>query len=190
MGKLTVAMFMTLDGLTETPDGAMIAPAWSGDLEKYWSGVNAREGQMLLYGRKAFEFNAEFWQAAAANPDNPEDHRSFARTMNALPKVVLSSTLSEAGWNARVKNGPIAEVVQQLKAEFDGEIVAVGGISIVSALIEAHVVDTYRFLITPQIAGKGRSIFDQIESGTKLELVSSQTMDTGALILDYRPVIG
>ncbi|AJT42443.1 dihydrofolate reductase family protein [Psychromicrobium lacuslunae] len=187
MGTLTTAMFMTLDGMTETPEGAMIAPAWSADMEKYWSGSNAREGQMLLYGSKAFEFNAQFWQEAAENPKNPEEHRRFARTMNALPKVVFSSSLSEVGWNAKVESRPVAEAVPQIKAEFDGEIVAVGGISIVSSLIEARLVDTYRFLLTPQIAGAGRSIFDQINTTTKLELISSQTLDTGSVLLNYQP---
>jgi dihydrofolate reductase len=187
MGTLTVAMFMTIDGITETPDGSLISPAWSGDLQQHWSGGNAHEGQLLMYGRRAFEFNAAHWPDAEADPGNPEDYRSFARTINGLPKVVVSSSLTDVGWNARVETGPITEVAKRVTSSFDGEVVAVGGMGLVASLIGAGAVDRYRFLVMPQIAGQGRSIFDDLDVGAKLELISNQTMDTGALLLDYRP---
>jgi hypothetical protein len=53
-------MFLSLDGFTETTDGEMIGPEWSDDLRTHWAEVSAREGQMLLYGRTSFEYNATF----------------------------------------------------------------------------------------------------------------------------------
>ncbi len=185
MGTLTVAMFMTIDGFTENTDGALIAPAWSDDMQRYWSGANAHEGQMLLYGRTAFEFNAGYWPTAADDARSSEDYRAFARTMNALPKAVLSETLTDAAWNTTIERGPIHEAVRRVKRGFDGEIVAVGGISSVAALVKTGLVDHYRLLIMPRIAGAGRSIFRDGGLGTNLRLVSSRTMDTGAVILDY-----
>ena len=44
MGTLTAAMFMTVDGFTEKPDGTLISPAWSDDLQVHWSGATAHEG--------------------------------------------------------------------------------------------------------------------------------------------------
>jgi dihydrofolate reductase len=187
MGTLTVAMFMTLDGFTQTLSGEMIPPAWSGDMQQYWSGANAHDGQLLLYGRKAFEINAGFWPQAASNPQSPAAHRSFAETMNALPKVVISNTLENPGWNATVETGPLPEVIQRVKSQFDGEIVAVGGVSLVASLVASGLVDRYRFLLMPRIAGSGISIFDGTSSAEDLELISQQTMDTGAIILEYRP---
>src|SRR4051812_47641372 len=102
MGTLTAAMFMTLDGFTETEDGELISPAWSDDMQQYWSGANAHEGQTLLYGRVAYEFNAAYWPMAAEDESNPSDYRAFARTMNTLPKVVVSDTLPEAEWNTTI----------------------------------------------------------------------------------------
>lgn len=40
MSKLIRSMFMTLDGFVEGPDGAMIRPDWSDDLEQQWSAPN------------------------------------------------------------------------------------------------------------------------------------------------------
>ncbi len=191
MGTLTAAMFMTVDGFTEKPDGTLISPAWSDDLQVHWSGANAHEGQLLLYGRRAFEINAGHWPTAAADPGNPEDYRAFAATMNALPKVVVSDTLSDVGWNATIETGPLAQVVDRVKRRFDGEIVAVGGVGLVRSLVTEGLADRFRFLLMPEMAGAGRSIFDPSMGGdgsarpAQLELVSNQTMDTGAIIVEY-----
>lgn len=185
MGTLTAAMFMTLDGYTETQDGELISPAWSDDMQQYWSGENAHDGQTLLYGRVAYEFNAAYWPTAAEEESNPADYRAFARTMNALPKVVVSDTLEEVGWNTTIARGPLAEVVAHLKSEVSGEIVAVGGVSLVAALIEQRLVDRYRLLVMPRLAGSGRSVFAGGGTPAELALVSSRTMDTGAMLVEY-----
>jgi len=187
MGTLTVAMFMTLDGFTETPEGRLISPSWSDEMQQHWSGANAHEGQLLLYGRTAFEFNAGYWPTADAE-GNAEEYRAFARTMNALPKVVLSDSLESVGWNATIERGPIADAVARIKQRHDGEIVAVGGVSIAAALVATGLVDHYRLLLMPRIAGAGRSIFGSGGPGAGLRLVSSRTLDTGALLLDYTAV--
>jgi dihydrofolate reductase len=187
MGTLTAAMFMTIDGYTQTLSGEMIPPAWSGDLQQHWSGANAHPGQLLLYGRSAFEFNAGFWTQMAIDPKSSAGQRALAETMNDLPKVVVSDSLENPGWNATVESGPLPEVVQRVRSRFDGEIVAVGGVKLVSSLVKGGLVDQYRFLLMPRIAGSGISIFDGDHPGQDLELISQKTMDTGAVILEYRP---
>ena len=111
--------------------------------------------------------------------------------MNALPKVVVSDTLSDVGWNATIETGPLAQVVDRVKRRFDGEIVAVGGVGLVRSLVTEGLADRFRFLLMPEMAGAGRSIFDPSMGGdgsarpAQLELVSNQTMDTGAIIVEY-----
>jgi dihydrofolate reductase len=185
MGTITVAMFMTIDGFTETPDGRLISPDWSGDMQTHWSGANAHDGQTLLYGRNAFAFNSAYWPTAEVAEDNPDDYRAFARTMNALPKVVLSDTLTEAGWNTTIERGPVDEAVRRIKDRIEGEIVAVGGLSSVAAIVRTGLVDHYRLLIMPRIAGAGRSVFADGASPADLTLSASRTLDTGAMLLDY-----
>ncbi|MGO4533709.1 dihydrofolate reductase family protein [Leifsonia sp. 2MCAF36] len=184
MGTLTVAMFMTLDGYTETSDGDLISPDWSDDMQQYWSGANAHDGQLLLYGRTAFKFNASYWPTADTE-QNGDEYRAFARTMNRLPKVVVSNTLKAPGWNATVESGPLDEAVTRIKQQHEGEIVAVGGISLISALIGTRLVDHYRLLIMPRFAGGGRSIFHNGGPGESLRLIDTRQMDTGALLLNY-----
>ena len=190
MGTLTASMFMTVDGFTEKPDGTLISPAWSGDLQVHWSGANAHEGQMLLYGRRAFEINAGIWPSAAEDATNPDDYRAFAETMNALPKAVVSDSLQEVGWNTTVEAGPLDQVVDRLKERFDGEIVAVGGFAAWCRpwwRVDSPTGSTSSSCLTSPAPAS--SIFDD-QPGMRraelpLELVSNQTMDTGAIIVEY-----
>jgi dihydrofolate reductase len=185
MGSLTLAMFMTLDGFTETTDGEMIGPDWSDDLRMHWAEVNARDGQMLLYGRTSFEFNSTFWPTMAENAP-AADFRTFAEVMNRLPKAVVSSTLSDAGWNASVVSGPLDESVRKLKGEFPGEIVAVGGMKLARGLLATGELDELRLLLLPRIVTRGRSIFSDDGLDRRFTLVSNQSLDTGAVILSYQ----
>jgi dihydrofolate reductase len=185
MGSLTLAMFVTLDGFTETPEGDMIGPDWSDDLRHHWAGVNARDGHMLLYGRASFEFNAAFWPAMAEKaPD--ADFRAFAEVMNRLPKAVVSSTLSDAGWNANVLRGPLDTSLATLKSSFSGEIVAVGGMKLARGLLSSPELDELRLLLLPRIAARGRSIFDENGLDRRFTLMSNQSLDTGAVVLSYQ----
>jgi dihydrofolate reductase len=185
MGSLTLAMFMTLDGFTETPEGEMIGPEWSDDLRTHWAAVNAREGQMLLYGRTSFEFNSVFWPTMVEKAPEP-DFRAFAEVMNRLPKAVISNTLSEAGWNATVLSGPLDESLRKLKDEFAGEIVAVGGMTLAKGLLASDELDELRLLLLPQTAVRGLSIFGDDGLERRFTLVSNHSLDTGAVVLSYQ----
>ena len=186
MGSLVLTMFMTIDGYTETPDGAMIAPDWSADLQAHWAGENAREGTLLLYGRNSFEYNSQMWPAAAENPSSPDEFRAFAQLMNSLPKAVMSTTLTDVGWNGRVLKGDVEEAVAGLKKDFDGDIIATGGMRLARTLLAIDHVDRLRVLVMPRISGTGRSIFTTDALPTEFSLIDNQTMDTGAAIVTYQ----
>lgn len=185
MSKLILSMFMTLDGFVESPDGALIRPDWSDDMEQNWSAPNVQPGSLLLYGRRAFEQNAALWPAMEENENNPAGFRALAQTMNQLPKVVVSGALKSAGWNATVSNAPLAETVRKLKQTFPGDINAVGGVTLAATLLAGDLVDEYRLLVMPQLFGAGHSVFKQAHAPIALALEDVRRMDTGALRLTY-----
>jgi dihydrofolate reductase len=185
MSRLVLSMFLTLDGFVEAPDGSMIRPDWSDDLEQHWSAPNVAEGSVLLYGRRAFEQNAPLWPAMAADESNAASFRALARRMNALPKVVVSSTLANPGWNATVSRGPLAETVRGLKRSFDGDINAVGGVTLAASLLAEDLVDEYRLLLMPRLQGAGHSLFKASHAPLGLTLQDVKRMDTGAVRLTY-----
>ncbi|MET3667460.1 dihydrofolate reductase family protein [Caulobacter sp. 1776] len=186
MSKLILSMFMTLDGFVEAPGGGLIRPDWSEDMERNWSTPNVAPDSLLLYGRRAFEQNAPLWPAMERDENNSVAFRALARTMNELPKVVVSRTLTAPGWNATVSKDSLGDTVRRLKQSFAGEINAVGGVTLAATLLAGDLVDEYRLLLMPHLFGAGHSVFKARHAPIALSLEDVHRMDTGAVRLTYR----
>ncbi|WP_448950217.1 dihydrofolate reductase family protein [Labrys neptuniae] len=187
MAKLILAMFTSVDGYIEGPNG-FVPPAWSGDLETHWSGHALERAGHLLYGRTNFLFNKDFWSPAETDPASPAAGIPHARVMNRLPKTVVSSTLSgDPGWNGSLAGPDLAGAVARLKADLtDRDIYCFGGAGIANSLARLDLVDEYRLMIAPGIFGGGKRLFEPGLPSLALELIENRPLDTGAVILHYR----
>ena len=106
--------------------------------------------------------------------------------MNELPKVVFSRTLTEAPWaTSRIAGGDLADEIACLKAEPGGDIIAWGGATFAHALIAANLIDEYRLVVHPVLAGDGLSIFDRFPGPIDLRLSDIQTFDSGSAVHVY-----
>jgi dihydrofolate reductase len=76
--------------------------------------------------------------------------------------------------------------ILKLKQE-PGKNILVGGVSLPSQLIELGLVDEYRFIVGPILAGKGRRLMDGVSLPEKLhlKLVESKTFKSGCVALRY-----
>ena len=96
MRELIVTEFITLDGVVEAPGGEPTHPhtGWVGDFigpeQMQYKLDEVLEAEALLLGRVTYEGFAEAW---------PPREGEFADKMNAMPKHVASTTLTELGWN-------------------------------------------------------------------------------------------
>ena len=187
MATLVLSMFTSLDGYIERPNGEFVPPAWSDDLAKHWSGYALPRAAHLLYGRTNFLFNKGFWSAAETDPSSPAAGISYAGTMNRLPKTVVSRTLSgDPGWNATLVKDDIAGAVARLKTTVKGEIYSFGGAGLANTLVGLDLPDEYRLMVTPELFGDGKRLFERHLPRLKLDLIDLKQMDTGAVILHYR----
>ncbi|HEX2113906.1 MAG TPA: dihydrofolate reductase family protein [Alphaproteobacteria bacterium] len=187
MTKLVLSMFMSLDGYIERPNGEFVPPAWSGDLERHWSGYALERAGHLLYGRTNFLFNKGFWSAAETDPSSPAAGISYASTMNRLPKTVFSRTLSgDPGWNGTLVKDDIAGAVAKLKTSVKGDLYSFGGAGLANSLVALDVIDEYRLMVTPELFGDGKRLFADGRPRLALSLIESKRLDTGAVILHYR----
>jgi dihydrofolate reductase len=187
MAKLVLAMFTSLDGYIERPNGEFVPPAWSDDLSQHWSGFGLARAGHLIYGRTHFLFNKGFWSAAETDPSSPAAGISYAGTMNRLPKTVVSRTLSgDPGWNATLVKDDIAGAVAKLKTAVKGDIYSFGGAGLANTLVRLDLPDEYRIMVTPEVFGDGKRLFDGGLPRLALELIDLKKMDTGAVILHYR----
>src|SRR5438477_8628755 len=117
MGKIVSNFFISLDGVVESPDKWHF-PYFNDEMgAAVGAGQSAAKAQLM--GRKLYEEWAAYWPTA-------EDDE-YARYINASPKYVLSSTLTNPTWNnTTVISGDVANQVQELKDRTDGEIATFG----------------------------------------------------------------
>jgi dihydrofolate reductase len=187
MAKLVLSMFTSLDGYIERPNGEFVPPAWSDDLARHWSGYALERAGHLLYGRTNFLFNKGFWSAAETDPKSPAAGIAYAGTMNRLPKTVFSRTLAgDPGWNATLVSDDIAAAIGKLKVDVEGDLYSFGGAGLANSLVALDLVDEYRLMVTPDLFGDGKRLFERGRPRVALTLIEAKPLDTGAVILHYR----
>jgi dihydrofolate reductase len=108
--------------------------------------------------------------------------------MNALPKVVVSSTLTRLEWsNARVTARPVEEEIAALKAEPGKDVVVFGGVSFARSLAGHGLIDEYRINVQPVALGDGLPLLHGLPEPQPLELVGSTTWADGPITQTYVP---
>ncbi len=186
MSRLVVSEFVTIDGVCEDPGGAEGAEngGWAFQFDRGPEGDKFKldevmAGEALLLGRVTYEGFAAAW---------PQRSGPFADQMNGMPKYVVSSTLREPAWNnTTVLDWPtFAERVRGLKQDVDGDLLVAGSGQLVQALAEHDLVDEYRLMVFPTILGRGKRLFEGLETPTALQLAGSQTAGE-TLILTFGP---
>jgi len=188
MGKLVVTEFVSLDGIIEDPGGSEGTEqgGWSfrhpaPDSEQF-KAEELRDSDVQLLGRVTYEGFAAAW------PAMEEATGDFGKKMNAMPKVVVSTTLTEPAWNnTTVVSGSVADEVARLKAQYDGDILVQGSATLVETLNEQDLVDEYHLMVHPVVLGKGKRLFGGENAGADLELVESRKAGPDVLLLIYRP---
>jgi dihydrofolate reductase len=188
MGKLVVTEFISLDGIIEDPGGVEGSPhgGWSfrfptpeGQQFKF---EELLAGDVQLMGRVTYEGFAAAW------PAMEETAGEFGKRMNSMPKVVVSTTLTEATWNnTTIISGDVADAVARLKDQYDGDILVAGSATLVDTLREHGLVDEYRLMVHPVVLGRGKRLFKDGAAETDLELVESRKVGPDVLLLTYRP---
>jgi Dihydrofolate reductase len=153
---------------------------WDDALKGYVSGLTDSVDTILL-GRKLAEGFIPHW---AAHPE-----MEGADIFNPTPKVVFTKTLERSPWdNTTLATGDLIEEVNRLKArEGEGDLIAYGGATFVSALIRAGLVDEYYLFVNPVVLGAGLPIFQDRDARQKLTLKESRAFPCGIVVLAYEP---
>ena len=156
------------------------------ETHEYWTGI-LREADLLVYGRKTYELMVPFWPEVAKNQSMTKALNEFARVFDSINRVVFSRSLdSVEDRNTRIVRGNLHDEIVKLKQE-QGKNILIGGVSLPSQLIQLGLVDEYRFVIGPVIAGEGRRLLDGVSLREKLQLklVESKIFKSGCVALHY-----
>lgn len=181
MGKVLFAINITIDGYCGHESGIP-----DDETTQYFSELLGEVDAEIL-GRKTYDLMYPYWHEVAVNQSGSPAENGFARAFDALPKIVFSTTLERADWvNSSLRREGLREEVLAWKAQ-PGKVVSIGGLDVGSQVASWGLIDEYRFLVHPLIAGKGPRLF---EAGGEhgLKLVTTRTFGSGVVALHYEAV--
>ena len=132
MRKVVAALFMTLDGVVESPEKWQ--EHFDEDMGEAMMQQLASQDAVLL-GRVTYQGFAKAWPSMT-------DEQGFADRMNSLPKFVVSRTLEKLEWNnSKPIKGNIAEEVSKLKQQPGQDILIAGSVELIHTLMQHDLID-------------------------------------------------
>src|SRR5260370_2039168 len=146
-----------------------------------------RDADLLVYGRKTYQLMVPYWPEIAKSQSETKAENEFARTFVSAKKIVFSRSLDRAeDKNTRIVGTNLRNEIFKLKQE-PGKNILVGGVDVPSQLIELGLIDEYRFVVQPIVAGEGRRLLEGISLPEKLrlKLVESKILKSGCVALRY-----
>ncbi len=183
--KLVITQNITLDGVIEATDD-WFAPADPDDGTDLLEQVQlhmAREVGFLV-GRRTFEDMRGFWPAQTGDTTGITAH------LNDVAKYVVSSTLTEPGWEnstvLRGGDGLAKEVGEVLAQGPDGDVGVTGSIRLCHDLLAAGLVDELRLFVFPVVLGRGRRLFPDGVELRSASLQESRAFRSGVTMQRYR----
>jgi dihydrofolate reductase len=185
MGLLTFSINTTLDGCVDHQEGIA-----DDETHAFFTGLMDEAGAML-WGRITYEMMERHWPAVARGDiEAPPAMREWAVKLDAKPKYVVSSTRKNFPWtNSHHIAGELSTGVQQLKNATPSGVLLGSG-KLAAELDRLDLIDEYKFLIHPRIAGHGPTLYQSgLPSTRSLELLSATRLRNGAVAMHYRRVI-
>jgi dihydrofolate reductase len=128
-----------------------------------------------------------FWPEVAKNQPMARAMNEFAQTFDSINKIVFSESLVRAeDRNTRIVRTNLRDEILKLKQEQRKNIL-IGGVSVPSQLIELGLVDEYRFVVSPIVAGEGKRLLGgvSLRERLQLKLVESKILKSGCVALHY-----
>lgn len=187
MGTITASLFISLDGVYQAPGGrdedrendfeygGWQAPFFD-DESGEAIGADLDTLDALLLGRKTYDIFASYWPNAGDGP--------IAAKFNAVPKFVVSRTLSDPSW-AGTTVLPDAASAGRLRDQFN-QIQVIGSGALVRSLLAEDVLDRLQLWLYPVTFGQGKRLFDAGTIPSSFTLVQpARSFEKGAVSLVY-----
>ena len=185
MGKLIYLLNTSLDGFIETPDHSLDWATVDEELHS-WFNDQTRAVDATLYGRRLWEVMSGHWPTAGDDPSTSDVEREFARIWNAMPKVVFSTTLEHVEHNARLVQGDVGQVLEDVRREFDGDL-GVAGPNLAGQFVRRGLVDEYQLIVHPVVLGAGTPFWPELDAPLRLRPVEKHTFSSGVELRTYVP---
>lgn len=184
MRKLIVQQWVTVDNVAAEDDGGLSfvsgEPFSDTDTSAFKSNMMGFIDSVdtMILGANTYAQSKDYWPTAA-------EQGEYGAKLNALSKVVASSTLSEAPWGAfpaATVTADAAATIRGLKAQPGRDLWLWGSLTLMGSLLDVGLVDEVRLLVCPVSRGTGRRVF---ESRQELTLLEAAAFENGVALLRY-----
>ena len=182
MGLLTFSINVTLDGCVDHQEGIA-----DNETHAFFTRLMDESGAML-WGRVTYEMMESYWPAVArGEAEASPPMRDWAIKLNAKPKYVVSSTRTDFLWNnSHHIAGDLRTAIQNLKDATPAGVLLGSG-KLAAELDRLDLIDEYKFLVHPRIAGHGPTLYENGLPGARhLELISVKPLRNGVVAMHYR----
>ena len=180
MRSIINSTYVTLDGVIQNPQNWPVSGGFSDDGGRIQFELLER-CDALLMGRHTYDGFAPAWSSRSGDP--------FSDRMNALPKYVVSTTLTDPKWNNTtvIERDPV-EAIRDLKQQPGMSILQYGFGRLSHALMAAGLLVELRRWVHPFFVGTGSADDGLYRAGStgRFDLVGSTALDSGIVILSYR----
>lgn len=182
MGILTFSLNVTLDGCVDHQEGIA-----DDETHAFFTQMMDDHGAML-WGRVTYEMMESYWpMVARGEVDAATSLRVWANALEVKPKFVVSRSRSDYPWtNSHHVSGDLRAAVQHLKDATPNGVLLGSGL-LATALDRLDLIDEYRLLVHPRIAGHGPTLFQTgLVRTRRLALLSATPLQNGAVAMHYR----
>lgn len=185
MGTLSYTATVSLDGYVADENGDF---QWSApDPEVFRFHVERmRAVAHEVLGRRTYAL-MEYWLAPPVGEEWGPDEKEFSRRWQAIPRTVVSSTLTAADLTSdtdrlvpRLDPGTLRRIVDEAAGE-----VEIFGPTTAAEAIRAGMVHDFGFFVEPAVVGGGLRALPP-DARLDLELVDQRVFTGGTVFLRYR----
>ena len=182
MRELVVTEFVSLDGVMQSPGGepGYAHAGWVGEWFSEELGSYKLQEQLaadtLVLGRKTYASFSGAW---------PERDDAMADKINAMDKVLVSTTVTDPGWH-NVTVVASLDGLATLKDGDGGPILVVGSRSLVHSLLAAGLVDELHLQVFPVVLGSGARVYPDSSSTIPLTLTKAIPLTSGVVLQEFR----
>ncbi len=185
MRNLIFFMHTSLDGFVGGPNGEMDWISIDDEIFDF-VGTMTAQADTALYGRVTYEMMQAYWPTAADQPNASKHDIEHSAWYSRVPKVVLSTTLSDEGLdNTQVISDHLADNINRIKKQEGKDIIIFGSPRASHSLLSLGLIDEFWLFVSPVLIGEGIPLFNGVREKTELTLIESRTFGCGVIALHY-----
>jgi dihydrofolate reductase len=183
--SLVYYITISLDGYFSGPNGELehFEPSES---EHQYANDLLRDADAALQGRLMHEVMSYWDGFDPTDASAPRVAREFASIYQTKPRYVFSRKLTSADDRTTIYKDDIIDRVAALKDQPGSYLLLGCGPELLALFLEYNLVDEIRLLVAPLLLGEGVRLFGAATEVRALKLASSQTFETGSVLLTYK----